>query len=140
MKVTEVMSNEIELVKTDTPLMEAAKTMSQSEVGVLPVISGHNQLVGMLTDRDIAIRSVAHGHDPKTTPVKAAMTDKVVSCFTDQTVDEVAKSMQERKLRRMIVVDRSNGAVTGIVSIGDIAKVSDDKGIAGQTLARVCEE
>lgn len=139
MKITDVMTDKIQLARTDTSLVEAAKLMNEREVGVIPVVSGRNELVGMLTDRDITVRSVAQGHDPKEITVKAAMTENVVSCFTDQTTDDVARLMQDKKLRRVIVVDRANGAVTGIVSLGDIAKVSGAEELAGKTLGRVCE-
>src|SRR5262249_21362833 len=119
MKLKDLMTPEVEVVRTDSTLQEAAARMKGINVGTMPVSDG-DRLVGMLTDRDIAVRAVAQGFDPKTTRVGDVMTADVFWCFEDQDVDEAAKLMQEKQIRRLLVMNRDK-RLTGIVSLADLA-------------------
>jgi CBS domain-containing protein len=92
----------------------------------------------MLTDRDIAVRSTAEGQDPWTDKVGDAMTSGVVWCFDDQEVAQAAQLMKEKKLRRLVVLNRA-GQMVGIVSLGDLAVVTGNDQLAGNTLEAVSE-
>jgi CBS domain-containing protein len=111
--------------------------MKTLEVGVLPVSTG-DRLVGMLTDRDIALRVVAEDHDPATTPVCQVMTPESVSCFEDQDVTEAARVMEERRIRRLPVLNRQHQLV-GLVSLDDVATRTGDPELAGEVLRHAAE-
>lgn len=119
MKVGEVMTRKVVTISPEATLTEAARRMRGLDVGPLPVADG-DRLVGMLTDRDIAVRATAEGCDPKGTRVSDVMTRDVVCCFEDDDVRQVARTMAEYRKRRLVVVDAS-GRVVGIVSLGDLA-------------------
>jgi CBS domain-containing protein len=119
MLVREVMTRGVETIAADSTLQDAAQKMKDLDVGPLPVCEG-GRLVGMLTDRDITVRSTAEGLDPWTTKVREAMTPEVVSCFADQDVSEAARLMKEKKVRRLPVLDRDRRLV-GILALGDLA-------------------
>jgi CBS domain-containing protein len=120
MKVAECMTAEVEIVGPDQPIREAAQFMLRADAGAMPVGEG-DRLVGMITDRDIAVRGVAAGRGPDT-PVRDVMTDEVIYCFEDDDVEEVALKMSDRQVRRMPVLSREDETVVGIVSLGDISR------------------
>ena len=133
----DIMTRNPEVVAPDTSLQEAARAMKDLDVGPLPVCDGEG-LVGLLTDRDITVRGVAEGCDPRTTPVRAAMTQDVIYCYEDQEVDAAARLMAERQIRRLPILDRDRRLV-GIVSLGDLAVDTDDTERSGAVLERVSE-
>jgi CBS domain-containing protein len=135
MKLQDVMSRNVEVVRPDATIQEAARKMAQLNVGPLPVCDGE-RLVGMVTDRDITVRATAAGRDPKTTPIREAMTDKVIYCFEDQDVREAAQLIEEKQIRRLPVLNRDKRLV-GIVSVGDLAVRTHDKGLTGEVVERV---
>src|SRR3982750_4920411 len=135
MKVSEVMTREVETVRPDQTAREAARFMVQSDAGAIPVMEG-DRLVGMITDRDIAVRGVAEGHGPET-PVRELMTNDIVAVRIDDDVDEVAVRMSEAQVRRLPVLDE-NEQLCGIVSLGDLSQRSDDDA-AEQALEGVSE-
>lgn len=137
MQIREVMTHGVEVVPPDATLKEAAQKMRTLDVGPVPVCDG-DRLVGMLTDRDITIRAVAEGRDPTKTKVRDAMTPEVVYCFEDQDVKEAAKLMEEKQLRRLLVLNR-NKQLAGIVSLGDLAVSGKDAKQTGKTLKQVSE-
>jgi len=137
MKVRDVMTRGAECVGPDTTLQEAAARMQALDVGSLPVCD-NDHLAGMLTDRDIAVRAVAGGRDPRTTRVRDAMTPEVHYCFEDQDVNEAAQVMKEKQIRRLPVLNRDKRLV-GFVSLGDLAVEADDNNLAGATLEAVSE-
>lgn len=116
--IKSTMTTNVQLVKPTTAIQEAARHMREFDIGVLPVVDG-DKVVGIVTDRDIAIRAVAEGLDPLKTSVKEAMTSEVAFCFENQTVDEVSKIMKEKQVRRVVVLDKDN-KLAGICSIGDL--------------------
>lgn len=120
MKVSEVMSHQVELASPSDSIQRAAQLMARIDAGVLPVGDG-DRLVGMITDRDIAIRGVGEGRSPTDTPVNEVMTREVKYCFEDDDVGKVAQNMAELQIRRLPVLSRDK-RLTGIVSLGDIAR------------------
>ena len=135
MKISEVMTREVTTVGPETTVQQAAGFMLSEDAGSLPVRDG-NRLVGMITDRDIAVRGVAKGHGPDT-PVRELMTEEVICVHQDDDVDEVATKMSAAQVRRLPVVDDSE-QLCGIVSLGDLARETDDK-TAEQALEAVSQ-
>lgn len=137
MQLREVMTPNVEVIHPDAPLQEAAALMKALDVGSLPVSDG-NQMQGMLTDRDITIRATAEGRDPRQTRVREIMSSDVVYCFEDQPVEEGARLMEERQIRRLPIVNRGRQLV-GIVALGDLAlELSNDQKV-GQVLEAISE-
>ena len=120
MKLNEIMTKEVEIVHSDDTLKEAAQKMRVRDVGFLPVCEG-DEFVGVVTDRDIVVRTTAEGIDPDTVIGRQVMTSPVVYCFDDQDVREAAKLMEEHQIRRIVVVSRDDKRIVGVVSLGDIA-------------------
>ncbi|HEX8621666.1 MAG TPA: CBS domain-containing protein [Allosphingosinicella sp.] len=120
MKIAECMTPEVEIVSPDQPMREAAQFMLRADAGAMPVGEG-DRLIGMVTDRDIAVRGVAAGRGPDT-PVREVMTEEVIYCFDDDEVEEVALKMSDRQVRRMPVLSREDETLVGIVSLGDISR------------------
>ncbi len=118
MKISEIMSSDVETVTADQPIQEAARFMLTGDAGAIPVSDG-DRLIGMVTDRDITVRAVAEGRGPET-PVREVMTDTLLFCFDDQDVDEVAIQMSDAQVRRFPVLSREGERLVGIVSIGDL--------------------
>lgn len=136
MKVREIMSLDVELVNPDDSIQSAAKKMADADIGFLPV-GENDRLVGMLTDRDIALRAVAKGKSPKNTKVREIMTGKVLYCTEDDEVEEAADNMATLKIRRLPIVDDDKRLV-GVLSLGDIA-LKDNSATAGMALEQVCD-
>ena len=124
MKVSEVMTREVQTVQPDQPVQEAANFMLSAEAGSIPVTEGE-RLIGMITDRDIAVRGVAKGFGPDT-PVRELMTDELITARIDDDVQDVASRMSEAQVRRLPVVDQDE-RLCGIVSLGDLARESDSE-------------
>lgn len=120
MKIAECMSADVEIVGPDQPIQEAAQFMLRADAGAMPV-GERDKLVGMVTDRDIAVRGVGAGRGPDT-PVREVMTDEVIFCFDDEEVEDVALKMSDRQVRRMPVLSREDESLVGIVSLGDISR------------------
>jgi len=119
MKVSEVMTREVQTIQPDQTAQEAASFMLSADAGSIPVTDGE-RLVGMITDRDIAVRGVAKGNGPDT-PVRDLMSNDVICARIDEDCDEVASRMSEAQVRRLPVVDQSE-QLCGIVSLGDLAR------------------
>lgn len=137
MKVTEIITHDPEVIRPESSLIEAAQKMKSLDIGMLPVCDG-DRLVGMITDRDITVRGVAHGCDPKTTRVQEVMKPEVIYCFDDEDVKDVAKKMEEKQVRRLPVLNREKRLV-GIVSLGDLAVRTGKEKLAGEVLEAVSE-
>jgi len=137
MQVSEVMTRGVECTSPDATLQEAAGRMKALDVGALPVCD-NDRLAGMLTDRDIALRSVSEGHDPGTDRVRDAMTSEVFYCFEDQDVNEVAELMRDKQVRRLPVLNRDKRMV-GIVSLGDLAVKPGQEELTGHALEGISE-
>jgi CBS domain-containing protein len=118
MKIGNVMSRDVQVVNADATLRDAAEFMKRIDTGVLPVADG-DRLVGMITDRDIAIRGVANGNGPDA-DIRRVMSPEVKYCFEDEEVAHVAKNMAELQVRRLPVMNRDKRLI-GIVSLADLA-------------------
>jgi CBS domain-containing protein len=135
MRISEVMTREVRVAQLDDTISDAARLMAQLDVGVLPVSNGE-RLVGMLTDRDIAIRAVADGLGPDT-KVEEIMTRDVKYCFESDECADIARNMGDIQIRRLPVVDKDKRLV-GIVSIGDLAVTMEPDGeMVGDSLAGI---
>ena len=123
MKVSDVMTRDVQTVSPDTTAQEAANFMLREDAGSMPVSDG-DRLIGMITDRDIAVRGVAKGYGPET-PVRDLMTDEIICAREDDDVEDVASKMSNAQVRRMPVIDE-NERLCGIVSLGDLAREADN--------------
>jgi CBS domain-containing protein len=135
MQISEAMSTDVKIASPGQTIRDAARLMAEIDAGVLPV-GENDRLVGMITDRDIAVRAVAAGKGPNT-PVRDVMSTEVMYCFEDDEIDEVSQNMAEIKLRRLPVLN-SEKRLIGIVSLGDIALV-DGPEHAGNALCGISE-
>jgi CBS domain-containing protein len=122
MKVSECMTKNVRMVSPGDTVRQAAAVMAEADSGVVPV-SANDRLVGMVTDRDIAIRGIAAGKGPDC-PVQDVMTKDVKYCFDDDDVDRVAQNMADIQVRRLPVVNHDKRLV-GIISLGDLSKSAD---------------
>jgi CBS domain-containing protein len=120
MLAKECMTKNVEVGRPNMSLVEAAKKMRDGDFGILPVGEA-DRLVGMITDRDIAVRAVAEGKDPFMSKVGEVMTNKVLYCFEDQDVNEVVKNLGDNQVRRLPVLNRQKRLV-GILSLGNLAQ------------------
>lgn len=130
MKVQDIMKAGVKTISPTENTKEAATIMHDLHIGSLPVVE-NGQLVGMITDRDICLRVTATGRDAVSTSVKEVMGNSVKTCFADQDINEAAKIMMAHHIRRLVVLDRKN-AMTGFLSVDDLAKTSHD--LASQVL------
>ena len=118
MKVKDIMTRNVAYINPDSSVTEAAQLMQKHNVGSIPVCD-RNGILGMVTDRDIVVRNVAHGTDPHSTPVKNVMTSQVTTVSPDMDVSQVSSIMSQNQVRRIPVVD--NNMLVGIVALGDLA-------------------
>lgn len=137
MQLKDIMTPRVEVIAPEATLQEAAQKMQRFDIGPLPVCDG-DRLVGMLTDRDITVRAVAEGHDPKTTTVREAMTPDLVYGFEDQDVQDATRLMEQYQIRRLPVLTRDKRLV-GMVSLGDLAVSPGNQPLAGEVLEQVSE-
>jgi CBS domain-containing protein len=134
MKVREAMTQDVRLVRPDQPISEAARLMADLDIGALPV-EEEDRLVGMITDRDIAVRAVAVGRGPDT-PVRDVMSREIKYCYEDQSIDEVTQNMGELRIRRLPVLTRDKRLI-GILSLGDLAIDEGARDEAGEALGGI---
>ncbi len=132
MLVRDAMTPRAETVGPEETIQAAAAKMKALNVGALPV-KDDDHLVGMLTDRDLAVRAVATGRDPARTRVREAMTPQVVWCFEDQDTLEAARIMEDKAIRRVMVLDRQERLV-GLLSVDDLAAGARQERLAGEVL------
>jgi CBS domain-containing protein len=135
MQVSEVMSGDVSIANPQQTIREAAQMMADIDAGAIPV-GENDRLVGMITDRDIAVRAVAAGKGPDT-PIREIMTTEVKYCFEGDDIDDVAHNMADIKLRRLPVLNAKKRLV-GIISLADIA-LAEGPDPAGQALCGISE-
>lgn len=135
MKINEIMTKEPNYIGPNESLQEAALRLRDLDVGMLPVGDGV-KLKGMLTDRDITVRVIAEGIDPKTVRVSDVMTPEVLYAYDDQDVEEAAKIMHDQQVRRLVILNRDKDMV-GIVALADIANRAKDPGVESEALEGV---
>ena len=133
MKVSEAMTRDVRIASPEETICDAAKAMAALDAGSLPV-GDNDRLIGMITDRDIAVRAVAEHKGPDT-PIREVMTQEVKYCFEDEDLDHVAANMGDLRVRRLPVMSRDKRLV-GILSLGDVA-LAESRGIAGETIKDV---
>jgi len=119
MKISELMTTEVETISADQTAREAASFMLRADAGSIPVCEG-DKVVGMITDRDIAVRGVAEGRGPDT-PVSELMSDGIICAREDDDIHDVARRMSEEQVRRLPVLDAAD-RLCGIVSLGDLSR------------------
>lgn len=136
MKIREIMTPDAQCIRPDETLVDAASLMRQLDVGVLPVCDD-DSVVGMLTDRDIAVRAVAEARDPSNTLVREIMSPGTICVRDDDPVEDAVRIMEEHQIRRAPVLNRDNKLV-GIVSLGDIA-VDASAALSGEVLKFVSQ-
>ena len=136
MQVRDAMTRDVRLATPGQTIRDVAQMMAEIDAGILPV-GENDRIVGMISDRDIAVRAVAAGKGPET-PVRDVMsTEHIHYCFEDDDIEDVAKSMGDHKVRRMPVMDR-NKRLVGIISLGDVSQ-SEQKA-AGKGLENITEK
>lgn len=118
LKVKDIMTKNIAYISPMSNVVEAAQLMQKHNVGSIPVCD-KNGVLGILTDRDIVVRNIAHGKNPKDTPVKDVMTSVVTTASPDMDINDVSKIMAQNQIRRIPVVE--NNMLVGMVAIGDVA-------------------
>ncbi|RKH64973.1 CBS domain-containing protein [Corallococcus aberystwythensis] len=133
-RVSDVMTTDVEVVRPSDSLRVAAEKMRALNVGPMPVCDG-DELVGMVTDRDIVIRAVAQGLDAERTQVAQAMTRGVEYVYDDDDLTQAAQKMRASRIRRILVLNRAKRLV-GILALGDIAEELNDQE-SGRTLGAV---
>ena len=123
MQVNQAMSRDVRIARPQQPIREIAKIMADADIGSLPV-GDDDRLVGMITDRDIAVRGVAQGLGPDT-PVSKVMTSDVKYCFDDEDIEQVAQNLAKEQLHRLPVLNRDKQLV-GILALADLANNDRD--------------
>ena len=131
--VREAMTPGPETIQADRPAAEAAKLMKQIDAGMIPVLDNGN-LLGTVTDRDIAIRLVAEGKDPQATPVREIASTSIVTIEPDRDIDEALKLMAKHQVRRLPVVE--DGRLVGVLAQADVAREGDEKEV-GHTVEEI---
>ena len=139
MKVKDCMTGEVYCVKPNTTACEIAKIMEKNHIGCVPVCDEQNYIVGMVTDRDIILRSIANNKDVKTTTASEIMTTNICTCNENDEVCNVEKKMSTNQIRRIPVVD--NNKVIGILTLGDLAHYNKEIGQEeiGNTIEDICQ-
>ena len=139
MKAQDIMAKNPRSVTPETSVREAAQLMKTEDVGMLPVVrAGSKNIVGIVTDRDIAIRCVAEGHDSSKCMVKEVMSGDVKTGREDDSVDKIMDMMGREQIRRIPIVDE-RGSLVGIIAQADIVKKADD-GKAERTVEKISQE
>ncbi len=137
MQTRQIMSRDVKLIHRNTNLKEAASTMKEFDIGMLPVVDD-DKVVGILTDRDIVLRAVAEGRNPEKTEARDAMSTDVITAYDDQDASEVSDLMKKKKVRRLVVFNHDN-KISGVFSLGDLASSLENKGKVGEILENITE-
>lgn len=124
MQIQEIMTRSVTLIDPNTTIRDAARKMRADNIGALPV-GENDRLIGMVTDRDIAMRAVAENRAPGSTSVREVMSKRVYYCFEDDHVNEAAEVMAEHQVRRLPVLNRDKRLV-GVVALADMGRGEPD--------------
>lgn len=138
MKIKDIMSKNVIIIAPETLLHEVAKKMQHSDCGSI-LVGENDKLVGVITDRDLALRCVAESHDPSDTTAEQVMTKQILYCRDSDKMEDVALNMTKNKVRRLPVLDKDKRLV-GIISLGDLASHSTDAHylVCGKALGHIC--
>ncbi len=135
MQVKDVMTKQVKVIPSNATIRDAAKLMKDIDTGFIPVIDTDN-VIGVITDRDIVLRSTAEGRNPNETKVEEVMTKEFFFLYEDEDVKEAAKVMSDRQVRRLPVVNRQEELV-GVLSLGDLSVDTSDEKLSGKALEEI---
>ena len=139
MKVKDCMCGDICVCTPDNSVCDCAKVMNDNHIGCVPVCDLDDKVVGLITDRDIVLRCIANGKDPKNTKISEVMTCNICCCKPEQDIEDAEKDMSQIQIRRVPVVDE-NSKIIGIISLGDLAKNKNvSKEEVGETVENICD-
>jgi CBS domain-containing protein len=136
MEIKDIMSRDVQIVSPDTLLYDVAKKMQQRDCGSI-LVAKDDRLLGVITDRDLALRCVAESHHPAETTAQQVMTKEILYCWDTDEPEAVALNMTKNKVRRLPVLDKDKRLV-GIISLGDLAVNSTDHLVCGRALGFIC--
>lgn len=138
MKVKDCMCHEVSCLTPESTIKDCANLMCNKHIGCVPVCDTNKNILGLVTDRDVILRSIACDKDVKNTPISDIMTCKVCCCSPDEEIEEAEKTMSEYQIRRLPVVD-DNNKIVGIITLGDLCANQNvsTKGICN-TLENIC--
>ena len=139
MTCAEVMTPSPTACQPQHTAIEAAELMRREDCGLVPVVSENGKLIGVLTDRDIVIKVVADGRDPRNTAVSEVMSSDLVTCLPHESIETVMEQMAARQVRRIPIVER-DGSLVGIVAQADIATRLGQDHATGQVVQAISEE
>jgi CBS domain-containing protein len=134
MKIRDAMTRDVSMVRPDQTIRDAAHMMAELDIGALPV-EENDRLVGMITDRDIAVRAIAEGKGSDTR-IRDVMTKEIKYCYEDQDIEEVTRNMGDLRLRRLPVMNRDKRLV-GILALGDLAREGSTQDDASEALSGI---
>ena len=137
MKLSEIMTRDVVVMQPDDSLQSAAKKMRDRNIGFIPVCDGE-ELIGVISDRDITIRALADGMDVSIMLGRDLMTVPAIYCFDDQDVSEAARIMEENQIRRLVILSRDDKRLVGVVSLGDLAR-NEPADRSGHVLQKISE-
>ncbi len=135
--IRDVMTSDPRTVAPDAPIAEAAKAMRETQAGAV-LVEQNGGVGGIVTDRDIAIRAVAEGRDPNSTPVREIATTDLATLSPDDSIDDAVRLMREKDVRRLPVVEGAQAV--GIVSLGDLAMARDPESALGDISAAPAQQ
>ena len=135
LRCSDIMTKDVTAVAPTTPLREVADKMEDENVGVIPVVE-NGRIVGIITDRDIVCRVLAEGLDTRTTPASEAMSEDIVTCMPDDSIQEAIRKMGEHQIRRIAVCDM-NGRLRGIISMADLALEAENDRELAQAMEQI---
>lgn len=136
MKVRDIMTDKVEIVSPDTGVESVAKLMAENNIGSVPVCQDKT-ILGLITDRDIVIRTVAKGENPATMKAKDVMSTDIISVSPDTDAHEAADKMSEYQIKRLPVIE--NGKLAGIIALGDLAIENIHIDEAGNALSGISQ-
>ena len=139
MKVKDCMCHEVTYLTPESTVKDCAKLMCNNHIGCIPVCDASKKIVGLVTDRDVILRTIACDKDVSNTPISDIMTCKVCCCGPDEEINEAEKKMSDEQIRRLPVVDENN-QIIGIITLGDLCANQNvnTEGIC-QTLENICK-
>ncbi len=136
-QLKEIMTSDVQVMRPDARLTEVASQMKKLDVGAIPICD-EDRLVGMVTDRDIVLRTLGESQDPRVMFAKDVMHSPIVYCYEDQTIEEAARLMEVKQIRRLVVLNRDKRLV-GIVSVGDLAVKTGSEELSGEVLEKISQ-
>ncbi|MBO8155364.1 MAG: CBS domain-containing protein [Bacillaceae bacterium] len=134
--VRDIMTTDVSSCKTDDNIYEAARKMSELNVGIIPIVDNEQNLMGVVTDRDLVLRGYAQKKSGST-QITEVMSDELISVSPDTSLQEASQIMADKQIRRLPVVE--NGKLTGIVSLGDLSQQEESDHAAGVALGEISE-